>query len=103
MNKNETNTQVNLSDIISKDPRAAHFIVDLMSGMTSDDAASRHFSNAEAIADAEQRGYLRAMNEKAEQQMQQPALFEPVDAADSQPPQPEGHTFLSSTRRSVWD
>ena len=101
MNTNETNTQINLSDVIGKDPRAAHFIVDVMAGIPSDDAASRHFSNDDAIAEAEKRGYLRALNEKANAKMNEPALFEPVD---NNPPQPTTEpTFLAAPRKSVWD
>jgi len=35
---------VDLSEIVARDPRAAHFIVDLLAGVEAGEAASRHFS-----------------------------------------------------------
>lgn len=62
------------------------------------------------IAEAEQRGYLRGLNEAAEQRMEQPTLFEDLarrrekagNKADPVPDDPAAG-FLSRISRSVWD
>lgn len=60
---------------------------------------------SQMVADAEQRGYLRARNEMAESFMSRPALFEnPLRRHDT----PEtarslAENFLSELPRGVWD
>ena len=60
---------------------------------------------SQMVADAEQRGYLRARNEMAESFMSRPGLFEnPLRRRDS----PEtarslAENFLSELPRGVWD
>lgn len=57
-----------------------------------------------AIAQAEERGYLRGLNEAAAKRMDAPAAFETVPPPGAEipatAPEPE---FLSSPRRSIWD
>lgn len=62
------------------------------------------------IAEAEQRGYMRGLNEAASRAMEAPVLFEDLArrrAAATDEPQPSGgnlcDTFLTGLRPSVWD
>ncbi len=89
--------------VVRRDARAAHFLVDVISGCDVDESVSRNFSGADAIAQAEERGYRRGLNERAESQMSRPGAYEEI-----RPPKPEcsrnGTTLLTTTSRtSVWD
>ena len=104
-----TSTTVTVAEIVRHDPRAAHFIVDILAGIGSDEALSRHFAGAppgnDALDEAEQRGYMRGLNEAAEARMKAPALYETPDgggdgATGKSGPHP---VFLSHTRKSIWD
>ena len=64
-----------------------------------------------AIEEAEQRGYLRGLNEAASSRMEEPAPFETIPAPGAMPA--TGDTdptvtdldidFFSAPRRSIWD
>lgn len=61
---------------------------------------------ARLVAEAEQRGYLRALNERARQQMDRPALFEnPARRRQASVPEADNlvSAFLSRLPRGVWD
>ncbi|MDE6101286.1 MAG: hypothetical protein K2G01_09600 [Paramuribaculum sp.] len=60
---------------------------------------------ARLMAEAEQRGYLRARNEIAEQLMSRPELFEnPLRGREGrEKPQSLAEGFLSELPRGVWD
>ncbi len=102
----EVSEHVELRRIIEHDPRAAHFIVDILSGVSADEAVGRHFprsdDNGDAIGEAERRGYLRGLNEVAEAKMEEPAMYESPDALLDTAPLSQS-TFLSRPRKSVWD
>lgn len=61
------------------------------------------------LAEAEQRGYLRGRNERAEAMINRPLLFEnprrTATAPDADPPAADGLTegFLTGLRPGVWD
>ncbi|MCM1504055.1 MAG: hypothetical protein NC127_02540 [Muribaculum sp.] len=105
--------------IVKRDARAAHFLVDLMSGCDVDDSVARNFPvkppqpsaddesapipDEDALAQAERRGYLRGLNVRSEAIMTRPGAYEEI-----RPPKPEcnrnGTPLLTSTSRtSVWD
>lgn len=105
----DVSMQVEFRSLIEHDPRAAHFIVDILSGVSADDAVGRHFPRTDAgaggndaICEAEKRGYLRGLNEAAQARMEEPAMYESPDAHLDAEPQPQS-TFLSRSRKSVWD
>ncbi len=97
---------VELRRLIGKDPRAAHFVVDILSGVSADEAVGRHFPRSDdadyAIGEAERRGYMRGLNEAANARMEEPAMYESPDALLDAAPQPQS-AFLSRSRKSVWD
>ena len=82
---------VDLSEIVARDPRAAHFIVDLLAGVEAGEAASRHFStpppppDESLILEAENRGYLRGRNESAAEIMKSPEMYQPLPAPHMNP------------------
>ena len=96
--------------VIGRDVRAAHFLVDVISGRDVDDAVERNFAprraepDASALEEAERRGYLRGRNEGARAVMDRPGAYEEV-----RPPEPDGHSgqpapsLTSFARTSVWD
>lgn len=102
---------VDLSEIVARDPRAAHFIVDLLAGVEAGEAASRHFStpppppDESLILEAENRGYLRGRNESAAEIMKRPGMYQQPHSPDSSPANSshESKFMLQPPRRSVWD
>lgn len=66
---------------------------------------------AKLVAEAEQRGYTRGLNERLTEQMNQPALYEDLARRSAGPsasnPAPTDDPltsgFLSAVRASVWD
>lgn len=54
------------------------------------------------LAEAEQRGYLKGRNERIEQLMKEPTMYQQLAPAAPQPPKPS-ETFLSNLRPSIWD
>lgn len=52
------------------------------------------------IAEAEERGYRRGLNEQIEQQMKQPGVWEAETAAPTADTAP---TVLANRPRSIWD
>lgn len=52
------------------------------------------------LAEAEERGYRRGLNEQIEQKMREPALWEGNNTV--QVPD-EAYTILARQRRSIWD
>lgn len=54
------------------------------------------------IAEAEERGYRRGLNEQIESKMKEPAVWEGQDAAETPPP-PPGFQILGNRRKSFWD
>lgn len=64
-----------------------------------------HKANIEAaVAEAEQRGYLRGRNERIEQLMQRPAMMERPDTTELHPASTRSDQgFLSKLKVSIWD
>lgn len=91
---------LSLEAIVGRDPRAGHFIVDILSGTDPAEAAAARFGNPAAEAEAEQRGYLRGLNEAARARMNEPGLYEQGAA---QPPEEPSPTLLFPGRKSIWD
>ena len=96
---------IDLEGIARRDARIGHLLVDLIAGGDVDAAVKRHFgdvmsASAEAIASAEQRGYLRARNELAEREMERPGVW--ADSLESTAEDPE-LGFLDYIKPSVWD
>jgi len=97
--------------VVNRDVRAAHFLVDLLGGCDADEAVEEHFgqhgrSGAEsqkAIDEAEQRGYLRGLNERAEASMAQPVPYDEVRPDDDGRPIPSTSLIGTFARPSVWD
>ncbi len=57
-----------------------------------------------AVAEAEQRGYLRGLNEAAARRMAEPTPFEAVPPEGGAPVEPDTTTdILTRQRRSIWD
>ncbi|MCX4331385.1 MAG: hypothetical protein OSJ24_04205 [Muribaculaceae bacterium] len=57
------------------------------------------------LAEAEERGYRRGLNEQIESRMNEPGTWEgTAPAATPTPgPTPEAFRILGATRRSIWD
>lgn len=53
------------------------------------------------LAEAEERGYRRGLNEQIEQQMNRPGAWEGSVAAS--PARGEAYTVLATAPRSIWD
>ncbi len=89
--------------LVERDARAGHFVVDVLAGVDVPEALSRHFGGSDGIlAEAEQRGYLRGLNEAAEARMKEPSMYE--QPVPKQPPvAPEGtDSLFAGRRRSIW-
>lgn len=54
------------------------------------------------LAEAEERGYRRGINEQIESRMKEPALWEGLDDSRRDEP-PREFQILGSMRRSIWD
>ena len=54
----------------------------------------------EQLAEAEERGYRRGLNEKMEQRMQAPGVWESEEPAAETPAE---FRILGNARRSIWD
>lgn len=99
---------VDWGEAIGRDARVGYILSDLLAGRSLDESVRRHMGDAiggdsrdaESIAEAEERGYLRARNEMAERELSRPGLWQDyrVDAADE-----DQSGFLSRVRPSVWD
>ena len=95
-----------LLKMLSGDSRVAHFIVDVMHGVSADEACMRYFpmpavDTDSLVKEAEERGYVRGRNEVIKQQMDQPQVWQmPQTEQATASPQPE---ILAHLRRSVWD
>lgn len=98
--------------LMGQDARVGHFIVDILAGVAPEEASRTRFDipvpespDAEAaLAEAEQRGYLRGRNERISIEMERPALWEDRNAtAAASDITSDGPMILSSTSRSVWD
>ena len=101
-----------LLQLMGRDARVGHFIVDILAGIAPEEASRTRFDitlpespDAEAaLAEAEQRGYLRGRNERISIEMECPALWEDRNAtAAASDIASDGPMILSSTSRSVWD
>ncbi len=96
--------------LISQDARVGHFIVDVLTGIDPQEAATLNFPRpktddapdiAAMVAEAEQRGYLRGKNEKIALEMKRPSQWNgEVPAGDAMREQP---SILNNMRKSVWD
>ncbi len=96
--------------LISQDARVGHFIVDVLTGIDPQEAASLNFPRpktddapdiAAMVAEAEQRGYLRGKNEKIALAMKRPSQWNgEAPAEDAMREQP---SILNNMRKSVWD
>lgn len=102
---------VSLNAIVERDVRAGHFLVDILAGSDATAAADKYFgrqADDTMLQEAEQRGYLRGLNEAAEQRLNAPALYEQLPPSQSSPstggdnlsPTPD---FFPEARRSIWD
>ncbi|MCH5347214.1 MAG: hypothetical protein J1E63_08900 [Muribaculaceae bacterium] len=98
-------------DIIAltrRDARIGHLLVDIIAGMDADRAVATHFTAATSatadadIAEAEQRGYLKARNELLGEKMQQSGLWQMPAAGDINADEPE-LDLLNYIRPSIWD
>lgn len=98
--------------LMGQDARVGHFIVDILAGVAPKEASRARFdipvlespSAETALAEAEQRGYLRGRNERISIEMERPALWEDRNAtAVASDIATDGPMILSSTSRSVWD
>lgn len=110
---------LDLMAIVNRDVRAARFLVDLLGGHDADEAVRQNFPSllsagvdsgdgggetmARAVEEAEQRGYLRGLNEKARAEMVQPPAYEelPPPQVDRRPA--TAPLIGSSARQSIWD
>lgn len=95
-----------LFEMLSSDSRVAHFIVDVMHGVSADEACMRYFPMPEVdtdslVKEAEERGYVRGRNEVIKQQMEQPQVWQ-MPQTEHAPASPQSE-ILSHIRRSVWD
>ncbi len=57
---------------------------------------------ATLLAEAEQKGYLRGRNERIEELMSEPRMFQPLTKPNETEPRPS-EPFLSNLRPSIWD
>lgn len=102
-------TTVDLMAVVSRDIRVAHFLVDVLGGKDVDEALAGNFPppRAEpdpgAIAEAEQRGYLRGLNEKAEASLAEPGPYEEVHPPRPNHPHSASPLVESAARPSIWD
>lgn len=102
---------LDLMAVVNRDVRAAHFLVDLLGGRDADDAVKAHFGlhgpdeaeSQKAVDEAEQRGYLRGLNERAEASMAGPAPYDEVRHDDDSRPIPSTSLIGTFARPSVWD
>ncbi len=105
---------LSLAALIERDARAGHFLVDILAGTDAQEAVDKHFGRApspdpdsSAIHDAEQRGYLKGLNEAAEQRLNAPSLYEqlpPSPNADGVEASASPTTdFFPEMRKSIWD
>jgi len=53
------------------------------------------------LAEAEERGYRRGLNEQIESRMREPAMWEGPDGGAASPP--PGFQILENLRGSIWD
>lgn len=92
-----------LEALVERDARAGHFVVDVLAGVDVPEALSRHFGGSGGVlAEAEQRGYLRGLNEAAEARMKEPSMYEqPVPKQPARAPESADGIF-TSRRRSIW-
>lgn len=71
---------------------------------TTADAAPPETVDIEtAIAEAEQRGYLRGLNERAEALMRRPSTGQSAKERPQQEVPADEVLILNTTRRSIWD
>lgn len=56
---------------------------------------------AQQLAEAEERGYRRGLNEQIESKMREPGVWEGPEGG--QPESPGGFEILSNMRRSFWE
>ncbi len=102
-------TPLDIMAVVNRDVRAAHFLVDLLSGQDSDKAIELNFGIAksgpdpEAIEAAERRGYLRGLNERAEAVMSRPGAYEEIRPQRHDPDSVCRPLLSPSGRQSVWD
>ena len=102
-------TAVDFMAVVNRDMRAAHFLVDVLGGRDVDEALTRHFPAPRAepdpgiIAEAEQRGYLRGLNEKAEASLAEPGPYEEVHPPRTKHPHSASPLVESAGRQSIWD
>lgn len=98
--------------LMGEDARVGHFIVDILAGVAPEEASRARFDipgpespDAEtALAEAEQRGYLRGRNERISIEMERPSLWEDRNAtAAVSDIATDGPMILSSMSRSIWD
>lgn len=55
------------------------------------------------IAQAEERGYRRGLQEQIKEKMNEPGVWESNKPANAQEPAPGGFRILADRRRSIWD
>jgi len=101
---------MSLNSIVERDVRAGHFLVDILAGSDATAAADKYFGRAPddtMLQEAEQRGYLRGLNEAAEQRLNAPALYEQLPPSQSPPSSDDNLSpaaeFFPEARRSIWD
>lgn len=96
-------------EAVMRDRRVGYLLADLLAGESLDESVNRHFGESlktverddAAIAEAEQRGYLKARNELASKEMARPGIWQmPQSEA---PTEGDELAFLSRVRPSVWD
>ena len=101
-------TTLDIIALTHRDARVGHMLVDIIAGMDADQAVATHFTTvtpataADDIAEAEQRGYLKARNELLSEKMQQPGLWQMPAAGDTNAGEPE-LDLLNYIRPSIWD
>lgn len=106
-------SRISLADLLGRDVRVGHFIVDVLAGVEPETASRTYFPPdagemagvAAAIEEAEQRGYLRGRNERIAAEMDTPGLWEDCAVTTDAAPAPadDGPLILSGIRRSVWE
>ncbi len=101
---------LDLMAVVNRDVRAAHFLVDLLGGRDADEAVEAHFGrhtpeeeSRKAVDEAEQRGYLRGLNERAEASMARPVPYDEIRSDMSGRPIPAASLTGPFARPSVWD
>lgn len=55
------------------------------------------------LAEAEERGYRRGLNERIEAKMKEPGTWEDPSQPAAAPKEPEGYEILANMRKSIWD